>query len=353
LEFDCYRNTGHHATIIYRPIFKWGLQMITAHLLRHLSQGLLLALSVLSGDRNANAELADGIRIVVAGGPGSPPDVISRMVAAELSQNNAWRVTVENRPGALSTLAIGDVLRQPADGRTIITMDLPMAAAPALFPGLDLRVETDFAPVIKLSKQYNVLVVNPSVPARSVAELVAALKSQPDKFNFSSGPFGTPAHLIGEMFKLQTGVRATHVPYPGPQQRLPDLIGGITQFDFLTTSLAVDLIATGKLRALAVTAPKRIAALKDVSTVVEQGFPDLVVEDWVGFAVKNGTSNEFVTRLNESVNTALAKQKIRDAFAALGAEPVGGTPTELGLFVKSQVAHWGKVVRDAGIKMPR
>jgi len=189
------------------------------------------------------------------------------------------------------------------------------------------------------------------VPARSLAELVALLKAQPGKFNFSSGPFGTPAHLIGEMFKLQTGVVATHVPYPSPPQRLSDLMGGITHFDFITASNAVDLIATGRLRALAVTAPKRVPLLKDVPTVVEQGFPDLVVEGWEGFAVKTGTSNEQIGRLNQAVNAALATEKVRNAFANLGAEPVGGTAAEFGVFVSSQIAHWGKVVRESGIKM--
>jgi tripartite-type tricarboxylate transporter receptor subunit TctC len=216
-----------------------------------------------------------------------------------------------------------------------------------------LRLETDFAPVIKLSKDYSILVVNPSVPARSLAELIALLKSQPGKFNFSSGPFGTPAHLIGEMFKLRTGVVATHVPYPAPQQRLSDLMGGITQFDFIAASNAVGLVAAGRLRALAVTAPKRVAALKDVPTVVEQGFPDLVVEGWTGFSVKAGTSSEVIARLNAAVNTALRKEKVQHAFANLGDEPVGGTAAEFGAFVSSQIAHWGTVVRESGIKMPR
>jgi tripartite-type tricarboxylate transporter receptor subunit TctC len=132
-----------------------------------------------------------------------------------------------------------------------------------------------------------------------------------------------------------------------------DLMSGINQVDFLATSLAVDLIATEKLRALAVTAPRRVAALKDVPTVVEQGFPDLVVEGWFGLAVKSGTAPDVITRLNEAVNTVLAKQRIRDALAKLGAEPVGGTPAEFEILVKSQVAYWGKVVRDSGLTLPR
>jgi tripartite-type tricarboxylate transporter receptor subunit TctC len=310
-------------------------------------------MSVLAGVLDANAQSVNGFRIVIAGVAGSPPDVISRIVATELSESQNWRINVENRPGALSTLAIADVLKQPADGRTIMTIDVPVVAAPALAPERGLRLETDFAPVIKLSKDYSVLVVNPSVPARSLAELIALLKRQPGKFNFSSGPFGTPAHLIGEMFKLQTGVLATHVPYPGPQQRLSDLMGGITQFDFMTAANAVDLIATGRLRALAVTAPTRVPALPDVPTVVEQGFPELVVEGWAGFAVKAGTPKEVTERLNAAVNIALARERVRNAFANLGAEPVGGTAAEFTAFVNSQIVHWGRVVRESGIKMSR
>jgi tripartite-type tricarboxylate transporter receptor subunit TctC len=314
---------------------------------------VVLGMGILAAVLDANAQSVNSLRIVVAGAAGSPPDVISRIVATELSESQNWRINVENRPGALSTLAIADVLNQPADGRTIMTIDVPVVAAPALAPDRHLRLDADFAPVIRLSKDYSVLVVNPSVPARSLAELITLLKGQPGKFNFSSGPFGTPAHLIGEMFKLQTGVVATHVPYPRPQQRLSDLMGGITQFDFMTAANVVDLIATGRLRAIAVTAPKRVAALKDVPTVVEQGFPELVVEGWAGFAVKTGTPNESIARLNAAVNTALAKEKVQHAFANLGAEPVGGTAAEFGAFVSSQIAHWGSVVRESGIKMPR
>jgi len=314
---------------------------------------LVLGVGVLTGMPDTNAQSINSLRIVVAGAAGSPPDVISRIVATELAENNNWRVIVENRPGALSTLAIADVLKQPADGRTIMTIDVPVMAAPALAPDRHLRLETNFAPVVKLSKDYSVLVVNPAVPATSLVELIALLKSQPGKFNFSSGPFGTPAHLIGEMFKLQTGTVATHVPYPGPQQRLSDLMGGVTQFDFMTAANAVDLIATGRLRAIAVTAPKRVAALRDVPTVVEQGFPDLVVEGWAGFAVKTGTPNEAITGLNAAANAALATKKVQQAFANIGAEPVGGSAAEFGAFVNSQIAHWDRVVRESGIKMPR
>jgi tripartite-type tricarboxylate transporter receptor subunit TctC len=318
-----------------------------------ISLGLLLALSLLGAVSGAHAQPANAIRIVVPSGAGSPPDVIARIIANDLAESGNWRAIVENRPGALASIAMGEVFKQPADGRTPMLIDIPVTAAPALLPNVKLRIDTDFAPIVKISKDYNVLVVHPSVAARSVAELAGILRSEPDKFSFSSGPFGTPAHLIAEMFKLQTGVHATHVPYVGSNQRLMDLIAGINQFDFLSTSLAVDLIATGKLRALAVTAPKRVAALKDVPTVGEQGFPDLAVESWFGLAVKSGTPPDAIARLNEAVNKALAKQTVHDALGKLGGEPAGGTSAEFEMFVKAQVAHWGKVVRESGITMQR
>jgi tripartite-type tricarboxylate transporter receptor subunit TctC len=332
-----------------------GDQMIANRMsCRALIGGLtLLALNILGARDDATAQSfpSNAIRIVVPAGAGSPPDILSRIIATELSEAEGWRVVVDNRPGALQTIGIADVMKQPADGYSILAMGMPVMAAPALLPNLGLKPDSDFAPIIKISTSYNVLVVTPSLPVKSISELVAAIKREPSKYNFASGGFGTPAHLIGEMFKLQTGVRATHVPYQQGQQRIVDLLNGTTQFDFRDTLAVVDLIATGKLRAIAVTAPKRVAALKDVPTVVEQGFPDLVVEDWAGFAARVGTSNDIVTRLNEAVNKALNSSKVREGFANVGAAPAGGSPAELGNLIKSQLSYWDNVVKKSGIKM--
>lgn len=291
------------------------------------------------------------ITIVVPTAPATPPDIISRVIANELSESEGWRIIVENKAGAVLTLGGTEVLRHPADGYAIYAMALPVSAAPAILPNMPFHLETDFAPVVKISTSYNVLVVNPAVPAKSVSELVALLKAKPDKFTFSSGGFGTPAHLIGEMFKLETGTRATHVPYNQLSQAIGDLLNGTNHFMFITTLPVVDLIANGNLRALAVTGPKRIAALPEVPTVAEQGFQNLTVEDWVGFAVKSGTPDEIIVRLNEAINKALSKPKVREAFARVGAEPAGGTSLAYGELIKSQVAHWASVVKDSGIKM--
>jgi tripartite-type tricarboxylate transporter receptor subunit TctC len=291
------------------------------------------------------------IRFVAPNTASTPPDIISRIVAKELSEAEGWRVIVENRPGGVTTIAAKDVLTQAADGHSLFAMSVPSTAAPSLVPNVAYRFDADFEPVIKASVSYNVLVVNPSVPANTVAELVTLLKSQPDKLTFSSGGFGTPAHLIGEQFKLQTGVRAQHVPYQQFPQAIGDLLNGTNAFMFITMLPVIDLIKTGKLRALAVTGPRRVPALSDVPTIVEAGYPSLVVEDWTGFAVKRGTSKEVVAQLNAAINKALAKPSVREAFAKLGAETAGGTPDQYGGLVNEQVAHWKKVVTDAGIKV--
>jgi tripartite-type tricarboxylate transporter receptor subunit TctC len=291
------------------------------------------------------------IRVVAPFSASTPPDIISRIVAKELSQSEGWRVIVENRPGGVTTIAAGEVLKQPADGLSLYAMSVPSVAAPSLVPSISYRFDTDFEPVIKASVSYNVLVVNPSVPANSVAELVALLKSQPDKLTFSSGGFGTPAHLIGEQFKLVTGTRAQHVPYQQFPQAIGDLLNGTNAFMFITMLPVVDLIKSGNLRALAVTGPKRVPALSEVPTIVEAGFPSLVVEDWTGFAVKRGTPKETVARLNAAINKALQKPSVRDAFAKIGAEPAGGTPDQFGGLINEQVAHWKTVVTASGVKV--
>ncbi|MBV8510904.1 MAG: hypothetical protein JO289_12130 [Xanthobacteraceae bacterium] len=291
------------------------------------------------------------IRIVVPTAASTPPDIISRIIATELTEITGWRMVVENRPGGAMTIAGADVLSQPADGTSIYAMSLPVAAAPSILPSVPFRLDRDFASVIKVSVSYNVLVVTPSLPVKSMSDLVGLLKQQPDKLTFSSGGFGTPAHLAGELFKLETGVRATHVPYQQFPQAIGDLLNGTNQFMFITMLPVIDLIKAGKLRALALTAPERVPVLNDVPTVVEEGFPHLVIEDWVGFAVKAGAPDASIERLNEAVNQALKHPKVQDALAKLGAKPAGGTPAEYGAFVNDQVAYWGKVVKEAGLKL--
>jgi tripartite-type tricarboxylate transporter receptor subunit TctC len=291
------------------------------------------------------------IRIVVPTSAATPPDILARVIATELSESEGWKVVVENKAGAVQTIGGMEVLKAPADGQTLYSITVPVAAAPALLPNIPFQLDKDFAPLVRVGTSYNVLVVHPSVPAKSVSEFVAYLKANPGKTTFSSGGFGTPAHLIGELFKLETGVQSTHVPYVQFPQAIGDLVSGVNTYQFIAIPPVVQLIETGKLRALAVTGHKRVPALKDVPTIVEAGYPKLASEDWAGFLVKAGTPAPVIARLNAAVNKAIKSEKVRATLIKLGTEPGGGTPEEFGATVRADLAHWAKIVKDAGIKM--
>jgi tripartite-type tricarboxylate transporter receptor subunit TctC len=232
-----------------------------ASLSRRTAVWLFLAVVAPGGVLGAEVYPSQAVRIVVASPPGTPPDIMTRLLANELAQDEGWRIVIENKAGAMQTLGAAEVLRQPADGYTVLSIAMASAVAPSLLANVNFRLESDFVPVIKTATAHHVLVVHPSVDAKTVPELVALLKKEPDKLTFSSGGFGTPAHMAGELFKLQTGVRATHIPYQGIARAIADLLNGTNQYQFITPLPVLDLIGAGKLRAVAITARERMDAL--------------------------------------------------------------------------------------------
>mgnify|MGYP006289034725 CR=1 FL=1 len=291
------------------------------------------------------------IRIVVGTTPGTPTDIVSRIIASELQKAEGWVVVVENKAGAINTIGARDVIQAPADGYSIFAASMPITASGALLDGSPVNMVRDFAPVIKASVSYNVLVTKPTLTVNSMKDLVELLKKNPGKLNYSSGGHGTPAHLVGELFKLQAKVDAVHVPYQQLPQAIQDLIGGSNDYMFVTTLPVVDLVANGNLKALAVTSSKPLTAFKGVPSVVDQGFPDLAVTDWVGFLMRQGTSPQIIERINLAINKALQSPTVREAMHRIGADVEGGTPGEFGVFVAGQVKQWEGVVRSANIKM--
>ncbi len=292
------------------------------------------------------------ISIVLPTGGSTPPDILARIVANALSNDEGWKVIVEDKPGGAESIGVADVFKQPADGYTLLTAATPLAAMPGLMPHTAFNIEKDFVPVILVGTGYNVLVVNPKVPVHSVSDLVAYLKKDPGKHTFSSGGFGTPAHLLGELFLLETGTKATHVPYPGAMpQAIADLVSGVNTYQFITLLPVVQLIKTGKLRALAVMGDKPLSVLPDVPTIVEAGYPKLEAEDWQGMLVRSGTPPEAIARLNEAINKVLKSEKVRESFAKLGVNVGGGTPQQFGALFHAEVARWTRVTKDAHIKI--
>jgi tripartite-type tricarboxylate transporter receptor subunit TctC len=291
------------------------------------------------------------VRLIVPYSVGTPPDILGRIGAEHMQRALGQPIVVENRPGATGTIGLAELLRQPSDGHTILAMPMPVSVAPSLYPNLKLDLQRDIAPVGQMAWSYNVLVVHPEVSAKQVSDLVSLLKGQPNKLSFGSGGNGTPAHLAAELFKLEAGVQAVHVPYVQFPQAIGDLVAGRLQFMFLASAPAVAQINGNKLRALAVTGPQRLEALKDVPTMVESGFPNFVVRDWQGLVVRAGTPQSAVQSLNAALNQAIADPQVQAQLKKMGNDVAGGTPEQFRMLINADVARWAKVVNAAGIKV--
>jgi len=312
--------------------------------------GALLALVATAA--SAQTYPTKPIRLVVPFPPGGATDILARDVAQKLTEAWGQQVIVDNRPGAGGNIGSELVAKSAPDGYTLEMGTVGTHAINAsLYAKMPYDHVKDFVPVILVAGVPNVLVVNPAVPANSVAELIAYAKANPGKLNFASSGNGTSIHLSGELFKFMAGVQMTHVPYKGSAPALQDLIGGQVQLMFDNLPPSLPQIKAGKLRALAVTSLARAPALPDVPTMAEAGLPGYEASSWFGVLAPAGTPPAIVTKLNAEIARWLATPEAKEKLSKQGANAAGGTPEDFAKHIAAETAKWAKVVKDSGAKI--
>ena len=302
---------------------------------------------VLAGGASAQTWPTTHVRIITAGAGGGS-DFASRLIAAPLGATLGQQVIVENR----GLLAADIAAKAAPDGYTMLFSTPGQSVIPLLLLGPKIGFDPfkEITPITLLARQYNALVVHPSVPARSVAELVALARKQPGKLSYGSSGNGSPNHLGMELFKLDAKIDLVHVPYKGAAPALLDVIAGQVQLIITSPISAAPHIATGKVRALATSGSKRNPLLPDLPTVAEAGLPGYEITGWVGVLVPAGTGRETIAVLQADIARALTLPDLKEKFAHLGAEAGSSTPEQFAEFIQSEIAKWGRVIRDAGIE---
>jgi len=291
------------------------------------------------------------IRLVVPQPAGGPTDIVARIVAQKLSERLGQQVVVDNRPGAGSNIGTEIVAKAPKDGYTLVVGTVQHIVNPFLFPALPFDAVKDFAPVSLMTKAHIVLVVNPQVPAQNVKELIAYAKAAPGGISWASAGNGSTSHLALELFKVETGVPATHVPYKGTPPALNDVLGGRVpaMFDGVITSLPH--IKAGKLRPLAVASLTRSPLLPDVPTMTEAGVPGFETVGLAAILAPAGTPPAVVDRLSREIAAILRTPEVRDQLVAMGLEVVASTPAEFAAYIDAESKKWGKLIREAKIQV--
>jgi len=314
----------------------------------HLAAGAA-ALPALSRFAWAQTYPTRPVRIIVGFPPGGGADIFARLIGQWLSERLGQPFIIENRPGATGNIATEAVVRAPPDGYTLLMVLATNAVNATLYEKLNFNLSRDIAPVAGITRDSLVIVVNPSVPAKTVPEFIAYAKANPGKLSWASGGIGGPSHVAGELFKMMAGVDMVHVPHRGTAPALTDLLGGQIQVVFSSFSPAIEYIKADRLRALAVTGAMRSQALPEIPTVGDF-FPNFEASQWYGVAAPKNTPAEIVDKLNKEINAALADPKVKARIVDLGSEGMPMTPAEFGKLVADETEKWGKVVKFTGIK---
>ena len=290
------------------------------------------------------------IKIVVPYPPGGFNDTLGRTLAAKFTEAWGQPAVVENKPGANTMIGNDFVAKSVPDGHTLLVVAFPFAVAPSLIRNMPYDTAKDFAPVALAAQSPNLLVVNPTLPVKSVAELIAAAKAKPDGFSYASTGNGSSNHISMELFKSLAGVKIVHIPYKGSAPAVTDLLGGQVHLMFDNVPNVLPHVKSGRLTALAQTGAKRSPLIPDIPTVAEAGVPGYEVTVWFGLVAPTGTPREVIQKLNAEVVRILAMPDVRERFLAQGVEPVGSTPEQFADHIRGQMAKWAKVVADAGVK---
>lgn len=298
----------------------------------------------------AQAYPARAVRIVVPVAPGGANDVTARLIGQWLSERLGQQFFIENRPGAGTNLGTEAAIRSPADGYTLLISGSNAAINPSLFPNLSFNFIRDIVPIGSIVRIPQLMQVHPGLPVQSVPEFIAYAKANPGKIAMGSGGNGSPAHVIGEYFKMMTGTDLTHVPYRGAAPAVTDLLGGQIQVAFTELATSLGHVKAGKLRALAVTTAARTEVLPDVPTLSEF-IPGFEASQWVGLAAPKDTPPAIIEKLNAEINAALADPKIKARFADLGGAVLPGSPGDFSKLIRDETEKWGKVIQAAKIKV--
>jgi tripartite-type tricarboxylate transporter receptor subunit TctC len=290
------------------------------------------------------------VRMVVPYAPGGPTDVVTRIIAQYLSDRVGKQFFVENIGGGGGNIAMGRVAKTAPDGYTLLMVNPSYVVNPTLYNETPYRFEKDFDPVSLAVLTTLVIAVHPSVPARSLNELVAVIRSSPGKYSYASPGTGTPGHLVGETFRLSLGLDLVHVPFNSAGLAVGSTVGGHTQICFASPSPAAQQVIDGKLRGLAVTSKERSGALPDVPTTAEAGYPAIAGDNWQGIVVPAGTPSEIIAFLHQELVAIMKLPEVKERLAALGFEPVAGTPEEFARHARAEFDKWAKVIRESNIK---
>jgi tripartite-type tricarboxylate transporter receptor subunit TctC len=280
-------------------------------------------------------------------------DIMARLVGRHLSARIGQQIVIDNRPGASGILGSEVVSRAAPDGYTLLIANVSLVVNPFLYPKMPYDPLTDFTPVTMVNSAPLLLVVHPSIAAKSVTELITYAKSHPGQLNYGSGGLGSTPYLAAELFKSISGIDVLHVPYKGGAPALSDLVGGQLSFMIENMPGTMPYVMAGTLRAMAITSPQRSPLARELPTMIEAGVPGYEMSGWNGIFAVKGTPPEIVGRVHNEVAKILRAPEVRRELAALGAEPVGDTPDEFGAFLKADMARWGKIVQEKGIRSDR